>query len=170
VTRALPLVAAILGAVACAKPPPPVGDPLPAPGPLAPSVSPSPGAPAQTREGTCLETYEQLKTTRSDWTDPTARGRVEDADRVIASLRPQFKQCFQVGLESNPNLAGCMLTQAVIEPDGKVAATNTLVSDGQLGREVEGCMLGVIRNATFTPPTARARLNIPLTFKNPSGR
>jgi hypothetical protein len=158
----------MLGAVACAKPPPPVGDPLPAPGPLTPIASAS--STVQTREATCLETYDPLKSTRPDWVDPTATGRVDDADRVIASLRPQFKQCFQQGLASNPNLAGCMLAQALIETDGKVVSTNTLVRDAKLGSDVESCMLGVIHGATFTPPTARTRLNIPLTFKNPSER
>jgi len=90
-------------------------------------------------------------------------GRVADADRVIAGLRPKFRACYQKGLNADPNLEGCTIIRARVASDGTVAA-EVYVHAG-LTPDVTACIAGVVRAASFSPPGgAGATLMVPVTF------
>lgn len=78
-------------------------------------------------------------------------GTVPDADRVVAGLRPRFRQCFQQGLNQNPKMAGKVAITAKIDPTGDVSAA-TGTPDATVDQSVASCMANVTRRATFSSP------------------
>lgn len=90
---------------------------------------------------------------------------IRNADRVVALLRPRFKQCYQRGLAADPLMEGRTVIQVLVQPDGHVAWTKVLEDTG-LSDEVIACLERVIGTATFEPPRMMATLNIPVSFVN----
>ena len=107
----------------------------------------------------------------SDATLPLARAEeprpvpVSDADRVIASLRPELRSCYQKqGLNRDPRMQGCVIMDARVSVAGEVMSTDILVSHG-LSADVGTCLVSVLRSATFAPPDGgAAHLHVPVTF------
>jgi hypothetical protein len=89
---------------------------------------------------------------------------VSDADRVIAGLRPRFKQCYQVGLNSDPNMSGKVTITAKVGPNGEVSSADISSNTG-LSPGVASCIAGVIKRAQFNAPGGSgSTLNVPVTF------
>lgn len=87
-----------------------------------------------------------------------------DADLVVASLRPEFRRCYQAGLRADPSMQGCVVIVAKVSPAGEVTSNGTLRREG-LSREVEACLVDVVKRAHFAPPGGSgSTLEIPVTF------
>ncbi|MBX3227221.1 MAG: AgmX/PglI C-terminal domain-containing protein [Labilithrix sp.] len=89
---------------------------------------------------------------------------VSGADRVIAGLRPRFKQCYQVGLNSDPNMSGKVVISAKVGPNGEVSSAD-IASNSGLSPSVANCIAGHVKRAQFDPPGGGgSTLQIPVTF------
>jgi hypothetical protein len=89
---------------------------------------------------------------------------VSDADRVIAGLRPRFKQCYQVGLNSDPNMSGKVVISAKVGPNGEVSSAD-IASNSGLSGSVASCIANVVKRAQFNAPGGGgSTLQIPVTF------
>ena len=89
---------------------------------------------------------------------------VSDADRVIAGLRPRFKQCYQVGLNSDPNMSGKVVISAKVGPNGEVSSAD-IASNSGLSPSVASCIANVVKRAQFNAPGGGgSTLQIPVTF------
>lgn len=87
-----------------------------------------------------------------------------DADRTIASLRPFFRACYQVGLESDSQIDGCVLIRARVTPDGSVSTADAIVTD-RLSPDVIKCLVRCVREAQFSAPGGGgSTLDVPITF------
>jgi hypothetical protein len=94
----------------------------------------------------------------------TATVPISDADRVIAGLRPRFRQCYNTGLQSDPSMAGKVVITAKVGPNGEVSSADISQNSG-LSQGVASCIARVIKNATFSAPGGGgSTLNIPVTF------
>lgn len=83
---------------------------------------------------------------------------------IIAKLGPDFRRCYNSGLESNPNMKGTVRVTARLGPDGKVVAANSSGGDG-LSKDVIFCVLRRVRSAQFNPPGGGgATIVIPVNF------
>jgi hypothetical protein len=89
--------------------------------------------------------------------------RLSDADKVIASLRPQFRKCYQDGLSLDPNLAGKVVLGATVDPQGAVVSASVVSFEG-LTPEVRECLVQVVRGAHFTGNGHSTELKIPVAF------
>ena len=88
---------------------------------------------------------------------------ISDADRVIASLRPKFKACYQTGLNADPSLSGKVVITAKIAPTGEVDSANP--TENTLNASVGACIARAVRNAQFAAPGGTgSTLRIPVTF------
>ncbi len=89
---------------------------------------------------------------------------VSDADRVIASLRPRFRQCYQTGLNSDPGMSGKVTISAKVSPNGEVQSAEASSNTG-LSPAVAACIAGVVKRAQFNAPGGSgSTLSIPVTF------
>lgn len=89
---------------------------------------------------------------------------ISDADRVIAGLRPRFRQCYQTGLNSDPSMSGKVVITAKVGPNGEVSDANVSSNTG-LSQGVASCIANVVKRAQFNPPGGGgSTLNIPVTF------
>lgn len=89
---------------------------------------------------------------------------VSDADRVIASLRPRFRQCYQTGLTSDPGMSGKVIISAKVSPNGEVQSADVSSNTG-LSPTVASCIAGVVKRAQFNAPGGGgSTLSIPVTF------
>jgi len=89
---------------------------------------------------------------------------VSDADRVIAGLRPKFKNCYQKGLAGDPNMSGKVIVAAKIAPTGEVDKAD-IASNTGLSPEVASCIARAVRNANFAAPGGSgSTIQIPVTF------
>jgi hypothetical protein len=94
----------------------------------------------------------------------TATVPISDADRVIAGLRPRFRQCYQTGLNFDPTMAGKVVITAKVGPNGEVSSAD-ITSNSGLSAGVASCIAGVIKRAQFNAPGGGgSTLNIPVTF------
>jgi hypothetical protein len=89
---------------------------------------------------------------------------VSNADLVVASLRPEFRRCYQAGLSVDSLMQGCVIIAAKLSPAGEVASNGAIRREG-LSPEVEACLVDVIKGAHFAPPEGGgSTLEIPITF------
>lgn len=94
----------------------------------------------------------------------TATVPISDADRVIAGLRPRFRQCYQTGLNSDPSMSGKVTITAKVGPNGEVSSADVSSNSG-LSQQVASCIAGVVKRAQFNAPGGGgSTLNIPVTF------
>lgn len=94
----------------------------------------------------------------------TASVPISDADRVIAGLRPRFRQCYQTGLNSDPSMSGKVVISAKVGPNGEVSTASVAENTG-LSPAVASCIANVVRRAQFSPPGGGgSTLNVPVTF------
>lgn len=89
---------------------------------------------------------------------------VSGADRVIANLRPRFRQCYQTGLNSDPSMSGKVVISAKVGPNGEVSSADVASNTG-LSPSVASCIANVVKRATFDAPGGGgSTLSIPVTF------
>ena len=94
----------------------------------------------------------------------TATVPVSNADRVIAALRPRFRQCYQTGLNSDPSMSGKVVISAKVGPNGEVSSSDVASNSG-LSPTVASCIANVVKRAQFDAPGGGgSTLNIPVTF------
>lgn len=97
--------------------------------------------------------------------DGTKVAPIANADAVVASLRAQFRSCYQQGLQTDPTMAGTVLISAKVDADGSVVASDVGFAKG-LSSEVATCLAGVVKAATFAAPGGTgSTLQIPITFQ-----
>jgi hypothetical protein len=96
---------------------------------------------------------------------PEAGGpRVNNAERVVAALRPQFRSCYNRGLQLEPTVEGRVAILARIDPNGTVRAADIVDLDG-LSDVIAACIQGAVQNAQFEGPGGSgSALNIPVRF------
>lgn len=125
--------------------------------PTSVSLEPPPPPPPE------LSTEEALPPPPPKSSDAGA-GLVPNADRVIAGLRPRFKQCYQAALNENPDVQGRTVILATVSPTGSVVSAVASETTGLPSRMVE-CIATVVRSATFDAPGGGgATLKIPVSY------
>jgi len=134
-------------------PPAAAGDPL-APAPAAPPGAPMvPAPPAPAPEQT-------------DVVEPAAGPRTpNDIRRVIRASTGSVRACYERGQQDEPTLAGRLVIQLGITPDGAVA-TAAVTDDALHNASVNDCVLRTFRDMRF-PPTSEPGMqtvNYPLIF------
>ncbi|MEZ4437839.1 MAG: AgmX/PglI C-terminal domain-containing protein [Polyangiaceae bacterium] len=91
-----------------------------------------------------------------------AGGSVANASSVVARMRGRFRNCYQTGLNSNPELQGSVTLVAKIGPNGEVRGVSG--GGGGLGSIVP-CLKAVVASGGFSPPDGGgATVTIPITF------
>lgn len=88
---------------------------------------------------------------------------IADADAVVASLRPQFRRCYQDGLSVDPKLSGKVVIVASVGPNGEVTSASVGSSEG-LSPGVIACLVEVVRHARFAGNGTGSTLHIPVSF------
>jgi hypothetical protein len=89
---------------------------------------------------------------------------VANADRVIAGLRPRFRQCYNQGLNSDPGMAGKVVIAIKVSPNGEVQSADQQSNSG-LSPQVIACIQRTIRNAQFDAPGPNgSTIQLPVTF------
>ncbi len=89
---------------------------------------------------------------------------VANAERTIAQLRPSFKSCYQKGLANDPSMAGKLIIQIDVAPNGDVANVTKTGGSG-LSPEVEQCIMNKVRAKSFDAPGGGgSKLSVPVTF------
>ncbi len=89
---------------------------------------------------------------------------ISDADRVVAGMRPRFRQCYQAGLNSDPGMSGKVVVTAKVGPNGEVSDASVTSNTG-LSASVASCIANVVKRAQFNPPGGSgSTVNIPVTF------
>ncbi len=91
-----------------------------------------------------------------------AGGNVANASATVARMKGRFRQCYQTGLNSNPEMAGSVTLVAKIGANGEVKSVSG--GGGALG-PIVGCLKGVVSGGGFSPPEGgSAIVSIPITF------
>ncbi len=89
---------------------------------------------------------------------------VANAERTIAQLRPSFKSCYQKGLANDPSMAGKLIIQIDIAPNGDVSNVSKTGGSG-LSPEVEQCIMNKVRSKSFDAPGGGgSKISVPVTF------
>jgi hypothetical protein len=92
-----------------------------------------------------------------------------DAERVVASLRPKFRQCFERGrADDDPYMNGKLRLITRVAENGSVTSAKVAARDG-LSSGVAECIARQMARATFAPRTAPASFEVPVHFID-SGR
>ena len=99
--------------------------------------------------------------------DPTIEGHLdrETIQRVIRQHRREVRDCYQRELQRNPDLAGRVVVNFLIDPAGNVAAARIHESD-MSDDAVEDCLVRRIRRWRFPQPSTpgNVRVNYPFVF------
>jgi hypothetical protein len=98
-----------------------------------------------------------------DTVQPVPSATVSDADRVIASLRPRFRKCYQDGLNGDPTMQGRTVLVASVGPNGEVKSVSVAESQG-LSPGVNACLSRALNNAQFATNSGGANLKVPISF------
>ncbi len=89
---------------------------------------------------------------------------IANADRIVAGLRPAFRQCYSRGLGADPGMSGKVVIAAKVAANGEVSAADAVSSSG-LSAGVIACIQRKIMNAQFDPPgPTGSTVRIPITF------
>ncbi|CAN5388292.1 hypothetical protein BH09MYX1_BH09MYX1_19860 [soil metagenome] len=89
---------------------------------------------------------------------------VSNAERTIAQLRPSFKSCYQKGLANDPSMAGKLIIQIDIAPNGDVQNVSKTGGSG-LSPEVEACIMNKVKTKSFDAPGGGgSKISVPVTF------
>lgn len=91
-------------------------------------------------------------------------GKVSNAAQVVASLRRQFKACYDNTLGKDPEATGQVYLKIAVGSLGEVTGIKAETT-GRLPLAVSECMKGAARAANFDPPTGgRAVIAVPVSF------
>ena len=100
-------------------------------------------------------------------TDPSG-APVNDAEKVISAMRPDFRQCYNDGLKKDAKLEGSVMIEAKVGPKGEVVSTTASETQG-LTPEVVECMSKRVKAGTFAPPGDKgSTVRVPVKFKSGS--
>lgn len=90
---------------------------------------------------------------------------IPNAEEVIASLRPKFRLCYRAGLRETPNLAGGVVMDGKVAPDGTVTSVTQHVPT-TLPKPVVACLEYVLQSAVFAPPGGTgSSVRVPINFR-----
>jgi hypothetical protein len=79
-------------------------------------------------------------------------------------MRPQFGECYQIGLWNNREQSGSVRLVVEVDARGRAAVVTPAGGTG-LDRMVINCLVGVARRSAFAPPTGgSARVVIPINL------
>jgi hypothetical protein len=96
--------------------------------------------------------------------ESTRGGRVGNANAVISKMRAGFRNCYQKGLNENPDSQGSIRLTIQIGPGGEVAGV-TATPSGNLSPGVVACVQARARAGQFDPPEGgSAAIVVPVTF------
>jgi len=91
-------------------------------------------------------------------------GTVSDASRVVARMRAGFRNCYQRGLQQNPDAQGSIKLTIRVGPGGEVAGVSAAPT-GNLPPSVVSCVQARAQAAQFSPPEGgSAVIQVPVTF------
>jgi hypothetical protein len=94
----------------------------------------------------------------------TAGGTISDAAKVVAGMRATFRQCYQKGLDQNPDASGSIRLSIKVGPGGEVSSV-TATPSGNLPPAVVACVQARAQRARFSPPEGGAAVvQVPVTF------
>jgi TonB family protein len=101
---------------------------------------------------------------------PMLSGTLIDAEAVIrAQIHPGARRCYQSGLNNDPMQSGKLVVQIRVGPSGEVVSASVASNTG-LTPQVAACVLGVARNAKFSPPGPNgATVMVPFNFLKQGG-
>lgn len=84
-------------------------------------------------------------------------------DRVMRKHQRDIRACYDIGLSRNAGLAGTLVLEFTIEPNG--TTTQPRVRDSSLEHpDVEACLVDVAARWRFPESTARTPVAAPLAF------
>jgi len=93
-----------------------------------------------------------------------AGGNISNAAKVVAAMRAAFRQCYQKGLDQNPDAQGSIRMSIKVGPGGEVSNVSATPS-GNLPPGVVECVTARARRAQFDPPEGgSAVVQVPVTF------
>src|SRR5688500_5674066 len=91
-------------------------------------------------------------------------GKVGNASSVIARMKTGFRNCYQKGLNENPDSQGSIRLTIQIGPGGEVSNV-TASASGNLSPAVVACVQARARAGQFDPPDGgSAAIIVPVTF------
>lgn len=91
-------------------------------------------------------------------------GKVGNAASVVQRMRAGFRNCYQKGLNENPDAQGSIRLTILVGPGGEVSNV-TAVPSGTLPPSVVSCVQARARAAQFDPPEGgSAAIVVPVTF------
>nr|PZN21811.1 MAG: hypothetical protein DIU78_16765 [Pseudomonadota bacterium] len=91
-------------------------------------------------------------------------GKVGNAAAVVQRMRAGFRNCYQKGLNENPDAQGSVRLTIEVGPGGEVRNV-TAVPSGTLPPSVVACVQARARAAQFDPPEGgSAAIVVPVTF------
>ena len=94
---------------------------------------------------------------------PAAGAPIANADAVIATMKPDFRKCFEAAQQKDPKAAGKVMVVAKVGPTGEV--TSATAQDATLPAEAADCIAKRVKSAKFDPPgPAGSTLNVPVSF------
>jgi len=89
-----------------------------------------------------------------------------DTERVIATLRPRFRACYQTALATDPNAEGSVSLVAHVAADGHVSDVSA-PDKTTLSPALVTCLSDVVRSASFPAPGGSGSdLRVPVSFNN----
>ena len=92
-----------------------------------------------------------------------AGGKVANASSVVARMKGRFRNCYNAGLKSDPEMAGSATLTARIGPSGEVTSVGGGASGGL--SKIVPCLKSVVRGGGFAAPEGgSAMISIPITF------
>jgi len=90
-------------------------------------------------------------------------GVITNAAKVIAAMRPGFRQCYQRFLNRVPTASGRVRLAIHVNCSGEIPSVRATAYG--IDRETVACMLVTIAQARFDPPEGGASVvNVPVTF------
>jgi hypothetical protein len=95
----------------------------------------------------------------------SAAASIAGADRVVAGLRPRFRNCYKLGVATDPKMHGRANLSTSVSAKGDVVSV-TVTQVDSMNPRVVSCIVGVMQKAKFTAPGgAGASLQVPVTFR-----
>jgi hypothetical protein len=93
-----------------------------------------------------------------------AGGNIANAARVVAGMRAGFRNCYNKGLQENPDSQGSIRLSIKVGAGGEVSGV-TATPSGNLPPSVVACVQARARSAQFDPPDGgSAVVQVPVTF------
>ena len=93
----------------------------------------------------------------------TSSVAVPEADRVIVSLRPKLRRCYDTTKGKGPDVAGMVTCGVRITKTGKVAAVG-VVRRSRLPNPLVDCITKELASASFEPRESDAVIMVPVRF------